>query len=267
MRFEKVTHNDLDNISHLQPDGWSEIISSFRYYIDSVFCHPIKTIVNNKIVGIGTSIIFRNTIWIAHIIVDMDHRKRGIGSSIVEKLLKDLKSNSIDTCLLIATELGQPIYKQAGFRNVSKYLFFKRDKPLSNLLISNNVMPVKDEFYSTIIELDKKISGENRETLLCRYIENSIVFIKNDELIGHYIPGLGEGLIIADNAEAGIELMKVKYSKINEAVIPLENTAGIEFLQQSGFTETKTKATRMILGKDINWKPKKIFSRIGGNFG
>ncbi len=61
-----------------------------------------------------------------------------------------------------------------------------------------------------------------------------------------------EGLILADTIEDGIELMKVKYSKIDKAVISSENTAGIEFLKQNGFVEIQTKGTRMILGKDVD---------------
>lgn len=76
-----------------------------------------------------------------------------------------------------------------------------------------------------------------------------------------------EGLIFADTDEAGIELMKTKYAKADKAVLPSENISGIEFLKQNGFVEAETKGTRMILGKEVDWKPKKIFSRIAGNVG
>jgi hypothetical protein len=61
--------------------------------------------------------------------------------------------------------------------------------------------------------------------------------------------------------------MKYKYSKIDKAVFPSDNKAGINFLRQNGFIDTMTKGTRMIYGKDIDWKPGNIFGRIGGNFG
>ena len=54
---------------------------------------------------------------------------------------------------------------------------------------------------------------------------------------------------------------------MDKAVIPAENKAGIEFLKQNGFVESQTKGTRMILGNEVPWFPKKIYSRIGGNFG
>ncbi|MCK5463227.1 MAG: hypothetical protein KAI95_09430 [Bacteroidales bacterium] len=61
--------------------------------------------------------------------------------------------------------------------------------------------------------------------------------------------------------------MKIKYSKVDKAVLPGENHPGTNFLRQNGFTLSDTKGTRMILGQEIDWKPEHIYSRIGGNFG
>ena len=81
------------------------------------------------------------------------------------------------------------------------------------------------------------------------------------------MPDLGEGLILASDTSAGLELMKIKYSKVDKAVLPGENHFGTNFLGENGFTLSDTKGTRMILGQEINWKPEHIYSRIGGNFG
>ena len=80
----------MSEIKNLQPEGWSDIIPDFEYYIKSPFCNPIKTKINNKFIGIGTSIIFDKTSWLAQIIVDSNFRRRGIGQQIVQELLKNL---------------------------------------------------------------------------------------------------------------------------------------------------------------------------------
>jgi GNAT superfamily N-acetyltransferase len=267
MQFETITYNDLNEIRNLQPDGWSDIVPDLELYIKSEFCHPIKTKVNNKIVGIGSSIVFDNTSWIAHIIVDSSFRKRGIGYQIVSELIERLKHDSIDTCSLIATESGKPIYSKAGFRVVTEYSFMRRENPWRDKSISRNVISFQEKYRSMIYESDKRISGENREKLLTNYLSNSMVYIDNNEVAGYYIPDLKEGLIFADTINAGLDLMKIKYPKIDKAVLPSDNIVGVEFLKQNGFVESGTKGTRMIFGKDIDWKPEKIYSRIGGNFG
>ena len=86
-------------------------------------------------------------------------------------------------------------------------------------------------------------------------------------MMGYLIPGLREGLIIAENDEAGFALMNAKYAKVDKAALPADNKTGIEFLLKHGFADSGKKGTRMILGKDSPWKPEMIYSRIGGNVG
>ena len=89
---------------------------------------------------------------------------------------------------------------------------------------------------------------------------------RGKEVLGYYAPEIGEGPIIAEKEEAGIELMKLKHTTIDKAVLPDENMAGKEFLKENGFKET-SRMKRMILLQDIDWKSQNIFSRIGGNVG
>jgi len=267
MKFATVTYNDLKEIGKLQPEGWPDIVTDFKFYLDSGFCIPIKIVLGNRIVGLGAAILLGDSAWIAHIIVDEEFRNKGIGYSIVEELLNRLKAYSLKSYMLIATETGKSLYEKAGFKAVSDYAYFRREIPWKDQKISGKVLPYKTAYFSEIMELDKKISGENRGSLLFDHLSTSKVYIQNNSLAGVYIPGSGEGLIIADTLSAGLELMKEKYSIIDKAVLPAENVAGIAFLEQNGFVKTPVKGTRMVYGEDVTWKPDKIFSRIGGNLG
>ena len=88
----------------------------------------------------------------------------------------------------------------------------------------------------------------------------------NGTVSGFYLPDLGEGLVIAENDQAGFELMRVRLSRSNKATVPAPNTAGIAFLEQLGFREVR-RSTRMVLGAPYSWKPERIYSRIAGNLG
>jgi hypothetical protein len=267
MQFDIIKNKDLDELNKLQPEGWPDIIPDFEFYIKSDYCYPIKIVLDAKIVGVGTSIIFGKTSWIAHIIVDLNYRNKGLGYEIVNKLLENIKIQSVETCSLIATELGQPIYTKLGFNKVTEYCFLKSEGAIINYSFCKNIVPFKNEYTSMIYEFDKIISGENREKLLGEYINKSFIFIDKQKVLGYYIPDLKEGPIFAINEEAGLELMNFKYSKVDKAVLPSDNIVGIDFLKKNGFAEVNKKGTRMIFGKEINWLPKKIYSRIGGNFG
>lgn len=264
--FKPIIYDDLPEIQQLQPLDWPDIIPYIRFYIESPFCFPVKVVKDNRIVGIGASIVHSNTPWLAHIIVSPEYRNHGVGISIVEELLSGLSGKKCKSILLIATKLGEPVYKKKGFRIVTDYLFFKREATSEFQAFANEITPFGVKYKQQIIALDKKITGEDRRNLFINHIANSLLFVKGSKVLGFYMPGLGEGPVIAEEISVGIELMKLKYAEIDKAVLPAENIQGTEFLIEKGFKEV-SKGYRMILGEDIHWHPEKIFSRIGGNFG
>ncbi len=267
MHFQAITKEDLGEIRRLQPEGWTDIVPEFDLYIRKSFCHPLKVMSDSKLAGIGASIVFGRTCWLAHIIVERSQRRKGIGSAITEKLIRDLDAEHIESFLLIATEAGFPVYLKAGFRVMTEYRYFKRVSPTGHAVTSPDVRPCQKEQQKDLLELDRKISGEDRSPLLSDYLDNALVYTEAGRVHGFYIPGLGEGPVVAETPDAGLELMRLKYSKAGKAVIPSDNTEGTAFLENNGFVPAETRGTRMILGKDLEWMPEGIFGRIGGNFG
>ena len=266
MQFEAIIHSDLIEVGKLQPDGWSDILPSIRFYLQSPFCYPIKAQIENELAGIGAAIVFHQTSWLAHIIVAPKYHNRGIGSLIVKELLKILSANSVETISLIATELGKPVYLKAGFRILAEYTFLEKVNKWTDTPISTNVVPYQVKYRDAIFKLDQVISGEERTELLAPVLDSSSLFVRKDKVLGYFLPDLKEGLINAETDEAGLALMNLKYGKTDKAVLPAENRTGISFLKQSGFAEVR-KGSRMIQGKELDWNPQMMFSRIGGNLG
>jgi GNAT superfamily N-acetyltransferase len=266
MTLEPVLESDVDFLHELQPTDWPDIVPNFKFYTSSPFCSPIKIKLDNIIVGIGTGINFGNTGWLAHIIVRSEERNKGIGSAIVDHLVNKLKETRCESISLIATELGYSVYKKFGFVEQTEYVFFERNEPLKGQCLSENIVRYSNTFAEEICSLDQTVSGENRRKLLSDKLDNSHVFRRDGKVTGFYLPELGEGLIVANDAEAGNELMKVRSSRTKKSVLPVDNNAASSFLTANGFSEYK-RAKRMILGKEFKWQPNKLFNRIAGNLG
>ena len=78
------------------------------------------------------------------------------------------------------------------------------------------------------------------------------------------MPDLGDGVVLATENKAGIELLKYKHSaKKCISILPEENEMGNQFFENNGF-DLYNQAYRMVYGKEVNWKPKSVFCRIGG---
>lgn len=266
MIIESIEISGLSNIAALQPKDWPNILPDIEYYIHSPFCRAIKVVENGSIAGIGANIFFEGTCWLAHIIVSESYRNRGIGTAIVADLMNYAKFEGYDTQMLIATELGEPIYAKAGFKKVTDYLFFKRTVPSHTEVKTERIMPYSAQYKKGLLELDRYVTGENRINILEKHLPSAYLIANQHEVLALYIPSLGEGTIIAKNKEAGIELMQYKHATADKAVLPAENIAGIEFLLANGFVQV-SKCARMLYGKEIPYHPEMIYSRIRGNVG
>lgn len=264
MRIEPLTEADLQYIPELQPEGWSDILPHIMFYVSSAFCSPVKVTADGTIVGIGTTIVHGRTAWLAHIIVHRDYRNRGIGQFITQHLIDSLHETPCETVLLIATTLGEPVYKKIGFQKETEYIFL-RDGAISPETPSGVVL-FSDRYVREMLDLDRKISGEDRQELLIPHIASAHLFVNDGSLLGYYLPDLGDGLVIAGTPEAGLALLIRRSMREKKFVLPLENTAGIEFLFRHGYQEY-SRGARMWLGKKLVWHAEMLYNRIGGNLG
>ena len=265
MKFEKIIHAEINQILHLQPDGWPSIVSKFEFYTTSNHCYPVKLIIDDAIVGIGATIVHDNAAWLAHIIVHPDYRNKGLGKIITEKLISQAKEKNCQTISLIATELGAYVYEKIGFTTETTYLFYKVaiNKKKYN---SDYIQPYTTNLKQQILDLDKEISKENRIKTIETHLKNASVYIKNGKVEGFLMPSLGEGLILASNNLAGIELIKYRLNTNENVIFPANNTAAKEYIEKLQ-VKVFYKAKRMKLGADKNVVFSNIFARIGGYLG
>jgi len=265
LTIQPLTAKDVEAAASLQPEGWGEILAPIRFYTTSLFCRPLKATIRNQIVGIGTAIIHERTAWLAHIIVGKDYRNAGIGAAITQSLIDLVRATGCETMQLLATALGEPVYKKLGFSVEAKYVFLDHGN-LPEPSHDENVVSFDVRHRQTLLAIDKRVSGENREKLFNDHLIHCKLFLQQEEIKGFYLPTLGDGLIISGDPVAGIELMKHK-SKLNKMFcLPMDNVSGINFLEQHGYKRLR-EASRMVLGKKINWDGRQIYSRIGGNLG
>lgn len=266
MKIEPLIFNDINSINELQPEDWEDIIPKINFYIGSNFCFPIKAIAENKIIGIGATIIHNDTAWLAHIIVHKEKRGKGIGKLITGKLIEIANSHKCQTIHLIATDLGALVYEKVGFQSETEYYFFKDLKIENSINNFEKIHKYKNEDKDTISIMDKVISKEDRICEIENHLENGFVYRDTKKVEGFYLPTLGEGLIIANNSSAGIELLKFHLRINTKVALPKDNLIGVSFLYSNGFKEFR-KAKRMTLGKRTNVRFENIYNRIAGNIG
>ncbi len=266
MDIKPLEHSDITALSELQPDGWPDIVPSFEFYYNSEFCFPITVTNENKIVGIGTTIIHNNVAWLAHIIVHPESRNKGIGQLITQTLVDSTKEQHCETAYLIATDLGAPVYTKLGFETETEYLVFKDITIGKSLTVHKNIESFSEKYRDQITAIDRAVSGEDRITHIEKYFSSAFLYCQDNTVEGYFLPELGDGLIIATTAPAGVELMKLRLQSNDHAIFPIDNVNAAAFLYQDNYKEIKT-IKRMRLGKKRSVLFANIYNRIGGNLG
>jgi GNAT superfamily N-acetyltransferase len=265
LHFAPVTQTDLPEISLLQPEFWADIIPTIRWYMTLDFCYLVKVTFNNEIVGCGAALVNEDSVWLANIIVAKAHRNKGIGAVITEHLIT-YAAQIHPNVLLIATKLGRPVYEKYGFKEDQGYTFFKPHK--ITLPVSDYIIPYESTYREAVLKMDADIMGEHRANFLHPRLQEAFLYVTNGVLGGFCIPGLGEGLTLADTPEAGLALMTMRLREEKRACVPTANKAAVDFLVAQGYEiDENLWAIKMYLHKQPVWQPTKQYGRVGGNMG
>ncbi len=260
--------SDIEGLNNLPPSAWKlDYEALLKEFIYEDFFYAFIQVQDNKIVGTGNVFLKDKVGWLANIIVDKKYRGKGLGYEMTSFLVDFLIDKKCNTQLLIATELGEAVYRKIGFRKLTEYQCFDSEID-SHFNFSNSIRKLKISDLDSIYRLDQETNAENRTHLIHRYYKNGFGYFNNDnKLLGFYLPEFGRGLVLSRDEQAGIELLKLKHSnKGKRTLLPIENQIGIKLLENIGLKKGN-KCSRMILGKENKWIPNNIYSYGSGYCG
>jgi GNAT superfamily N-acetyltransferase len=268
LKIRPLEFFELPLLKDFAPPEWNTDLSAlFSLHFGQPYFYPIAAELDGAIVGCAMGLWNGNAGWLGNIIVLPECRGRGIGYALTKNLVKFFHAKGCASQILIATKMGEPVYRKLGFEIVSQYVFLKAEQPADPADMSR-VRPYTPEDSDAIFRLDQSITGENRHPFLGRCLLGSWMHeTSSGELDGFYLPGLPPGPVLAKNDEAGLELLRFKIGQGSQSiVVPEANRVALQFLLQNGFQET-ARTPRMILGKDVDWHPEQVYSRGAGYCG
>ena len=108
-------------------------------------------------VGTTTTCFLGQVAWMAMVLVDKNHRRRGIGTHLLRHALEYLDSRQAPTICLDATQLGRPVYEKLGF--VPEYELARYQGIAPSYQASLTITETPAETYPNIIEFDKTITA------------------------------------------------------------------------------------------------------------
>ncbi len=265
----KMVRGEIPSIAGFPPPEWKfDAVSFFSAHFGKVYFLPVVAKIGGELAGIANALLFGRSAWLGNIVVAPEYRRRGLGMALTAHLVARCRELGSANQMLIATEMGRPVYEKLGFVQTGEYVFLKPSRPVEPPDM-RHLRPAGPGDIGAIALLDRKATAEERRPMLGRFIDGGFVHRKGagDDIDGFYLPGLGQGPVIAENDEAGLALLMLKHSRSGSAAcLPSGSASGMRCLQSLGFTEDH-RAPRMALGTDVAWNQSMVFARGAGYCG
>jgi GNAT superfamily N-acetyltransferase len=220
-----------------------------------------------RVVGTSVATRYANIGWIGHVFVRPEVRGHGLGTRMTSVAMDVLQRAGCPTILLVATDLGRPIYERMGFEVESHY-HEMRGTALPRTAELAPYRPLLPSDRVALAALDRQVTGDDRGPTLTRFQDFAWGVSRNGALAGAAVPlpwgGAWAALLPgAANAEADafVRLLRTAGSVGPEVVLypPDENRLALDLLRDSGFEELRT-VPRMFLGKRSEWQPATLWN-------
>jgi len=266
--IEPLTKEAIPLLRDFAPPEWNSPLDRFlTFHWGQPYFQAWIARLDGQITGVGNIIRHETSGWLGNIIVAPPFRRQGLGQGITEHLIDQLRAAGRKSLLLVATAMGEPVYRRIGFEVSVVYRFFKGEPP--PMQPDSALRPLVPADRAAALELDRIVSGEERTPLVSRFLETGWVYQADPgaTIRGVFLPAFAMGLVSALDEEAGLTLLKFKLAHNGgKVVIPEANKAAIGLARQLGFQEYLA-APRMHLGPEVPWQPHLVFSRASGYCG
>jgi len=156
---------------------WNQVAADWRFFLAS---SPggCRVAVDHAgdIIGTVATIAYGSAFsWIGMVLVDPQHRRRGVGTRLLHEALASLGDETI--ARLDATPSGSPVYRPLGFCDEYELYRMVRVKPDTTdvairsghvRLDVDSARPMSDAKFAEIVAHDRKVFGGDRRALLNR---------------------------------------------------------------------------------------------------
>jgi GNAT superfamily N-acetyltransferase len=261
--------DEIPLLKDFPPPDWKvDLPAVFRTHFGQPYFHPLAAKWDRALIGCANALVHADAGWLGNIIVLLEWRGRGIGKALTQRLIAYLQQNGVRHQILVATSMGEPVYRKLGFERVSDYVFFERTSGPPAPEGHSRVRRYESADEQAVLSLDDAATREKRDAFLRPFLDDVWVHVSaSGSVDGFFLPRLGTGPVIALADEAGLALMQHKLSLGAQAcVVPDGNQPAMDYLLSQGFIET-SRAPRMALGGDVDSQPRMVYCRGAGYCG
>lgn len=162
LTYRSFTADDLaGGLALSQSLGWSH--RDVDWSLMAAVGQGIAVDAGDRLVGTGFLWCFGDRCTLGMMLVAPDMQRRGIGRTVMRGLLDMAGTRPVT---LIATQQGEPLYGQLGFRPVGGNWLYMGDANREAIALPTSVEEGQPRQLDEIVRLDQRAIGTDRSTLL-----------------------------------------------------------------------------------------------------
>jgi len=272
-----MTTHDIPEAMRLKEiAGWNQTSADWQRFLSATPDGCFVAEHQGRVIGTVTTIVYEDRFaWIAQLLVDPEHRGRGIGAALLEQAIQYLDTQNIACMKLDATPLGKPLYRKLGF--VSEY---EIERWMLKRPANKKTTQVKAAEIQEVLPLDREIFGADRSQLLRSLAEEAPEFTlapRRDTGIAGYTFGRRGALAdqlgpwMSTNEDVAAELLDEFLRRSGRELLfvdcMLNNPWAAPLVKERGF-EFSRPLTRMFRGtNNYPGRPELLCATLGPEFG
>jgi GNAT superfamily N-acetyltransferase len=254
--------------------GWNQLPADWERLIalepDGCFVATL----HGRDVGTATTTTYEDRFgWTAMVLVHPDHRRKGIGTSLLHAGI-DYLEQRVEAVKLDATPMGKKLYDTLGF--VDEYMMERWLGKGTNPVSIPDVVPIDQQLLTAVCEFDTPIFGADRSRLLKMLVNeepNTAVCVAHaGRVVGYGIlrPGYNcaqLGPIVAEEPKTADMLFRVLLGAVGDRHVQsdvlLPNRYVLDMMRHYRF-EKQRYLVRMYKGRNAHpGLPKHVYAASG----
>lgn len=275
-----ATDADIEAIARLREEtGWH----AFEWALRDAMRPPsarclvaLSETYPTAVIGVGSGIAYGRLGVVGNMVVAPDHRRLGIGTEILERLLAFLDERGCTQVELYATAEGRPLYARHGFGPAGSSALARIGRGAIPSP-SRTAIPASADDLAAIATYDAERFGGDRSPILRAALDDPqrpTFVVRGQGALSGYAVVREDGRIgpwLADDLEAAAALLSAAAAVDPDLEqlttnIPMDNVAGVAWLRGLG-ASIEPWDGRMRRGSGVQARQAAIFGNVIGALG
>ena len=243
VRIIPLTHAVIEQAAHPWPDRWEQQLGRLRWHLSTPYATALMAELFGDVIGVACGFA-QGGVGRITVLGFLDEADAEVRQRLTSALIDALTEQGCDSNELVAAPADVAKWEHFGFRPQETILRYTGGKFLQ--ATRDEVIHHEVEHRLGILHLDRKAFGYDRSALVMEHSYLCVVYMEGTRIRGFALSLLGEGLIVADAPDVGLELQRWHFPIQDHILIP-EGNGAHEHLTKQAYRQ-EVEGIRMVRG-------------------